>query len=249
MAAVVVVLLRPPRPPPRLGAGARPAAGRGRRQPRSTGCSATPGPFRGHVVDFLALPNWPVFNVADMCINVAARAPRDPAAARHPPRRLPSRGAGAATRHELETDDEQRTLQVPEGLDGERVDVGLARMFGISRSKAAELLARGLVRSTARAAAKSDRLVPGVAARRHLPAGGRPARGAGRDRRGHHDHPRRRGHRRGGQAGRGRRPPLHGLDRSDRRRSPARLPATGSRPAGRRSGRASSSGSTSARRA
>lgn len=31
-----------------------------------------PGPFRGHVVDFLALPNWPVFNVADMCINVAA---------------------------------------------------------------------------------------------------------------------------------------------------------------------------------
>jgi len=31
----------------------------------------TPGAFRGHVVDFLALPNWPVFNVADMCINVA----------------------------------------------------------------------------------------------------------------------------------------------------------------------------------
>jgi len=31
-----------------------------------------PGPLRGHVVDFLMLPNWPVFNVADMCINVAA---------------------------------------------------------------------------------------------------------------------------------------------------------------------------------
>jgi signal peptidase II len=31
-----------------------------------------PGPFRGHVVDFLRLPNWPVFNVADICINVAA---------------------------------------------------------------------------------------------------------------------------------------------------------------------------------
>jgi signal peptidase II len=30
-----------------------------------------PGPFRGHVVDFFELPNWPVFNVADMCINVA----------------------------------------------------------------------------------------------------------------------------------------------------------------------------------
>ncbi|GAA5151117.1 signal peptidase II [Nocardioides marinquilinus] len=31
-----------------------------------------PGPFRGHVVDFLMLPNWPVFNIADVCINVAA---------------------------------------------------------------------------------------------------------------------------------------------------------------------------------
>jgi len=31
-----------------------------------------PGPLRGHVVDFLMLPNWPVFNVADMCINAAA---------------------------------------------------------------------------------------------------------------------------------------------------------------------------------
>jgi len=31
-----------------------------------------PGVFHGHVVDFLMLPNWPIFNVADMCINVAA---------------------------------------------------------------------------------------------------------------------------------------------------------------------------------
>jgi len=31
-----------------------------------------PGPLHGHVVDFLMLPHWPVFNVADMCINVAA---------------------------------------------------------------------------------------------------------------------------------------------------------------------------------
>ena len=30
-----------------------------------------PGPFRGHVVDFFALPHWPVFNVADICIDVA----------------------------------------------------------------------------------------------------------------------------------------------------------------------------------
>jgi len=32
----------------------------------------TPGPFQGHVVDFLSFPHWPVFNVADACINVAA---------------------------------------------------------------------------------------------------------------------------------------------------------------------------------
>ena len=30
-----------------------------------------PSPFRGHVVDFFALPHWPVFNVADICIDVA----------------------------------------------------------------------------------------------------------------------------------------------------------------------------------
>ncbi|MGA8257386.1 MAG: signal peptidase II [Nocardioides sp.] len=31
-----------------------------------------PGVFQGHVVDFLKLPNWPIFNIADVCINVAA---------------------------------------------------------------------------------------------------------------------------------------------------------------------------------
>lgn len=31
-----------------------------------------PGFFHGHVVDFLMLPNWPIFNIADICINVAA---------------------------------------------------------------------------------------------------------------------------------------------------------------------------------
>jgi signal peptidase II len=31
-----------------------------------------PGFFRGHVVDFFRLPNWPIFNVADICIDVAA---------------------------------------------------------------------------------------------------------------------------------------------------------------------------------
>ena len=31
-----------------------------------------PSVFRGHVVDFIQLPNWPIFNVADVCINIAA---------------------------------------------------------------------------------------------------------------------------------------------------------------------------------
>lgn len=31
-----------------------------------------PSVLRGHVVDFIALPHWPVFNVADMSINIAA---------------------------------------------------------------------------------------------------------------------------------------------------------------------------------
>ncbi|MCW2811164.1 MAG: lspA [Friedmanniella sp.] len=32
----------------------------------------SPGVLRGHVVDFLELPHWPIFNVADICITSAA---------------------------------------------------------------------------------------------------------------------------------------------------------------------------------
>lgn len=31
-----------------------------------------PAPFRGHVVDFISLPHFAIFNVADMCITIAA---------------------------------------------------------------------------------------------------------------------------------------------------------------------------------
>ncbi len=57
---------------------------------------------------------------------------------------------------------ERRTLHVPDGLGGERVDVGLSRMFGISRSKAADLLGQELVRLDGHLAVKSDRLLPGA---------------------------------------------------------------------------------------
>jgi signal peptidase II len=32
----------------------------------------SPGVFRGHVIDFLELPHWPVFNIADSCVVGAA---------------------------------------------------------------------------------------------------------------------------------------------------------------------------------
>jgi 23S rRNA pseudouridine1911/1915/1917 synthase len=65
---------------------------------------------------------------------------------------------------------EERALLVPEGLAGERVDTGLAQMFGISRSKAADLLGQGLVRLDGAAAAKSERLIPGSLIEVSLPA-------------------------------------------------------------------------------
>ena len=38
-----------------------------------------------------------------------------------------------------------RALPVPDGLEGERVDAALARLFGLSRTKAADLAAAGAV--------------------------------------------------------------------------------------------------------
>lgn len=53
---------------------------------------------------------------------------------------------------------EVRRLPVPEGLDGERVDAGIARLLGISRSRAAELALAGAVRVDGQSLRKSDRL-------------------------------------------------------------------------------------------
>ena len=59
-------------------------------------------------------------------------------------------------------DMEHRTLVVPDGLAGERLDTALARLFGFSRSRAAELIAAGYVRVDGAEPAKSHRLDPGA---------------------------------------------------------------------------------------
>src|ERR1700693_1980164 len=68
----------------------------------------------------------------------------------------------------------ERSLDVPEGLDGERLDAALARMFGLSRSRAAELIGDGLVLLDGRPAAKSDRVLAGEAVQ-VTPSASRPA--------------------------------------------------------------------------
>ncbi|MFH5822592.1 RluA family pseudouridine synthase [Georgenia sp. AZ-5] len=54
---------------------------------------------------------------------------------------------------------EVRSLPVPDGLVGERVDAALARLLGLSRSRAAELATGGHVTLDGRTLGKSDRLV------------------------------------------------------------------------------------------
>ncbi|MCS5498672.1 RluA family pseudouridine synthase [Cnuibacter physcomitrellae] len=53
---------------------------------------------------------------------------------------------------------ESRTLPVPDGLDGQRVDAGLAKLLGFSRSFAAEVADAGGVSLDGRTVGKSDRL-------------------------------------------------------------------------------------------
>lgn len=57
---------------------------------------------------------------------------------------------------------EVRSLPVPEGLAGERVDAALARLLGLSRARAADLAEAGGVRVDGAVARKSDRLPGGA---------------------------------------------------------------------------------------
>jgi 23S rRNA pseudouridine1911/1915/1917 synthase len=54
-----------------------------------------------------------------------------------------------------------RRVPVPDGLDGERLDAALARMFGLSRTQAQDLVGNGAVLLGGSPAAKSDRVRAG----------------------------------------------------------------------------------------
>ncbi|MFC7330231.1 RluA family pseudouridine synthase [Marinactinospora rubrisoli] len=57
---------------------------------------------------------------------------------------------------------DHRSMPVPDGLEGDRLDAALARMFGLSRSRASELITEGNVLVDGTAAAKSDRVRGGA---------------------------------------------------------------------------------------
>lgn len=67
-----------------------------------------------------------------------------------------------------------RTLPVPEGLSGERLDAALARMFGFSRTKAVSLVESGAVLLDGHLPAKSDRVAAGAVLEVEIPAAAAP---------------------------------------------------------------------------
>jgi 23S rRNA pseudouridine1911/1915/1917 synthase len=64
----------------------------------------------------------------------------------------------------------RKIVAVPEGLAGERVDSALARLLGISRTHAAELVAENRVSINGRSPSKSDRVEAGALLEATIPA-------------------------------------------------------------------------------
>mgnify|MGYP002715869933 FL=1 len=62
-----------------------------------------------------------------------------------------------------------RSLPVPEGLDGMRVDAAISKLFGVSRTVAAEMAQRGDVLIDGKPVQKSDRVAPGAMLEATLP--------------------------------------------------------------------------------
>ena len=56
---------------------------------------------------------------------------------------------------------EARTLSVPEGVAGERIDSALTRVLGLSRTTIVRLLEDGDITTSGRAMAKSERVTAG----------------------------------------------------------------------------------------
>ncbi len=65
---------------------------------------------------------------------------------------------------------EHRVISVPEGLAGERVDSALARLLGLSRTRASELVAEGHVLLDGQVPQKSERVEPGALLEATIPA-------------------------------------------------------------------------------
>ncbi|MFV0463204.1 MAG: RluA family pseudouridine synthase [Nostocoides sp.] len=65
---------------------------------------------------------------------------------------------------------EHRTVWVPDGLEGERLDAAVARLFGLSRTRAADLAAAGAITVGGRVVAKSHRVIAGDLLEVVLPA-------------------------------------------------------------------------------
>ena len=67
-----------------------------------------------------------------------------------------------------------RSLPVPDGLAGERLDAALARLLGLSRTKVAELAEAGAITVDGVTVAKSHKLLPGAWLEVDLPEPSRP---------------------------------------------------------------------------
>ena len=68
------------------------------------------------------------------------------------------------------TEREQRMMPVPDGLAGMRVDAGLSKLLGLSRTVVADLAAAGDITAEGKSLGKSDRLVAGQWLDVNLPA-------------------------------------------------------------------------------
>ena len=131
-----------------------------------------PGPLRGHVVDFLAAAALADLQRRRHVHQRRGRRHHRPGPARRLARRDPLAPRGRRPVDVLVTPEghEQRTVTVPDGLAGERVDAAIARMFGLSRTRAADLIRAGHVSVDGTPPAKSDRVEPGAMLDVSIPA-------------------------------------------------------------------------------